>query len=151
MRKKILIAVLIFIFVIGLVSMVRLSQNSSTDIAVTSSELKDSSANSEIELNENKSETLLKEKSSALPVSLKVLSIHNTEKNCWVAYKSKVYDITSFLLRHPGGMDKILPHCGSAESFENAFTKKHGTSKVDMLMKVGVFIGDFDLVGKVEE
>ena len=38
---------------------------------------------------------------------------------------------------------------GSADEFKNAFERKHGTSKVSLLMKVGTFIGDFDVMGSL--
>lgn len=77
------------------------------------------------------------------------LAEHNTLESCWVGYKGKVYDITDFLPKHPGSAQAILPNCGTAEKFEQSFTKKHGTSKVSLLMKVGVLMGDFDYQGNL--
>ncbi len=77
------------------------------------------------------------------------LSTHTTINDCWVGYKGRVYDITNFLPKHPGTAQAILPYCGTAKAFEDAFTKKHGTSKANLLMKVGVFIGDFSIKGGV--
>src|SRR3989338_871842 len=69
---------------------------------------------------------------------------HNKLEDCWVVYKSRVYDITSWLPKHPGTAQVILPNCGTAEEFEKAFTQKHGTAKASLLMKVGVLMGDFE-------
>ena len=74
-------------------------------------------------------------------VSLADLATHNSLGNCWVGYKGKAYDISSFLPNHPGKPQMILPYCGTAKEFEAAFTKKHGTKKVALLMKVGAFMG----------
>jgi cytochrome b involved in lipid metabolism len=82
-------------------------------------------------------------------IPLAELSQHNLLKDCWIAYDGKVYDITSYLPRHPGSAGAITPYCGSATEFEQAFVNKHGTSKVNMLMKVGTFIGDFDVMGNI--
>ena len=79
-------------------------------------------------------------------VSTEELLKHNTKTDCWVAYKGKVYDITSWLPRHPGTSSAIEPYCGSSSKFEEAFTKKHGTTKASLLMKVGVFMGDFKVI-----
>lgn len=83
--------------------------------------------------------------SSGVPLS--ELSLHNSKEDCWIAYDGKVYDITSYIPRHPGGEQKIIPYCGSADAFESAFTKEHGTSKVKTLMNMGTFVGDFDVMG----
>lgn len=37
---------------------------------------------------------------------------HNSTKSCWILLDSKVYDVTSFLSRHPGGAAIILKHAG---------------------------------------
>ena len=81
-------------------------------------------------------------------VSRQELSMHDTQADCWVAYDGKVYDITSWLPIHPGSAAAIAPYCGTSEEFTNAFTAKHGTSKVSKLMDVGTFMGDFEIVGK---
>ena len=75
------------------------------------------------------------------------LSAHNVMEDCWVAYKGKVYDVTDWLPKHPGSAQAILPYCGSATEFEEAFTKKHGTGKAGMLMKVATLMGDFEVEG----
>ncbi|GAW80245.1 cytochrome b5-like Heme/Steroid binding domain containing protein [Plasmodium gonderi] len=38
---------------------------------------------------------------------------HNTKKDAWVIYKNKVYDITYYLLYHPGGEDILLEQAGN--------------------------------------
>jgi|SRR3989344_1225731 len=78
------------------------------------------------------------------------LNKHNKLEDCWVVYKSRVYDITSWLPKHPGTAQVILPNCGTAEEFEKAFTQKHGTTKASLLMRVGVFIGDFEDKGVLQ-
>ncbi len=84
-------------------------------------------------------------------ISESALSNHNTETDCWVAYKGKVYDITSWLQKHPGGVNAILPYCGTSSAFQEAFTKKHGTTKVALLMKVGELIGDLKYQGQLAQ
>ncbi len=75
-------------------------------------------------------------------ITLSELAIHNKQSDCWVVYKGKVYDLTSWLPIHPGSPEAILPYCGNT-GFEKAFTDKHGTSKVEKLMKEGVYKGEF--------
>ena len=71
-------------------------------------------------------------------VSRAELATHNTQSNCWVAYKGVVYDVTDWLPRHPGSAGAIAPYCGTAEEFAAAFNKQHGTKQEGRLEKEGV-------------
>ncbi len=82
-------------------------------------------------------------------ISLSLLSPHNSVNDCWVSYNGKVYDVSSYLPKHPGSTGAISPFCGTAEGFKNAFEKKHGTKMVSALMKFGVLMGDFDILGEI--
>ncbi len=75
-------------------------------------------------------------------ISSSELSTHNKEGDCWVAYSGKVYDITSYLNKHPGGKSTILSTCGTSSKFENLFTGKHGTSKVSVLEQQAIYKGE---------
>ena len=44
--------------------------------------------------------------------TLKEISSHNKEDSCWIIIKGKVYDITEYLLDHPGGSEIILSYAG---------------------------------------
>lgn len=70
------------------------------------------------------------------------LSTHSTGEDCWVGYKSKIYDVTEFLQKHPGGANAIIPYCGTSEEFTKAFEGKHGISKIAVLEKEGIYKGD---------
>ncbi len=39
------------------------------------------------------------------------VAVHNKKSDCWTIIRDKVYDITSYIPRHPGG-DEILRACG---------------------------------------
>lgn len=128
--KKIFLAILIFLLVLGLVYFIRLSVPVSSSSNVVSEE-----------------PVLISTDPSK--ISIEVLSEHGSKEDCWVSYDGKVYDVTSFLPRHPGSAEAIIPFCGTSEGFTEAFTNQHGTSKVANLMRVGTLIGDFDIVGEV--
>lgn len=38
---------------------------------------------------------------------------HSKTDDCWVIIEQKVYDVSTFLSRHPGGAGFILPYCGA--------------------------------------
>lgn len=142
MNKRILLTGLVIIFAISFVALLRLSQNN--EVAIT---LK----NQTTPQNTLPPSALATATStpSSTPSASVTFAHHNTTQDCWILYQNKIYDITSFLPRHPGGVQKIAQFCGTT-GFEQAFTQKHGTSKVSALMKVGVFIGDFDIKGSAE-
>jgi cytochrome b involved in lipid metabolism len=70
------------------------------------------------------------------------LSKHSSPSDCWIVYEGEVYDVTAYLLKHPGGSQPIADHCGKFDSsFGDAFEGQHGMSKVDGLKTMGVYVG----------
>ncbi|XP_052809804.1 cytochrome b5 reductase 4-like isoform X2 [Mya arenaria] len=47
-----------------------------------------------------------------LDVTPEELGKHNTEKDCWLALRGKVYNVTSYLEFHPGGVDELMRGAG---------------------------------------
>ena len=74
----------------------------------------------------------LRRASQAVPVvSVKTFTMaqvqtHNTAASCWAVIDGQVYDLTSWVGRHPGGQDAILGLCGTDGSV--AFHRMHGHS-----------------------
>jgi len=143
--KKIVIAVLIIFLAIGVFSFVRFS----TPNALSILELDEENEDGDNDLEKSSSPMISLEISSSSLKGLSALSVHSSQSDCWIGYNGKVYDITSWLPVHPGSAAAILPYCGTSKEFTDAFTKKHGTSKVSKLMKVGILIGDFEIKGNV--
>ncbi len=75
-------------------------------------------------------------------VLLSELSMHDSKDDCWVSYKGEVYDITSWLPKHPGSSAAIEPYCGTAAEFESAFSGQHGLSQVEKLKSEGIYKGE---------
>ena len=104
-------------------------------------------------INNSDSPSVQQENSSnqiAKIISQSELTAHNAEEDCWIIYQDKVYDLTDWLQKHPGGVKSISGYCGT-DGFEAAFIKKHGTSKADLFMKVAVYMGDTTQQGVIDE
>jgi cytochrome b involved in lipid metabolism len=52
---------------------------------------------------------------------------HNSKESCWSVIRGKVYDLTNWIDKHPGGADKILRICGKDGT--DLFVKIHGGKK----------------------
>lgn len=37
---------------------------------------------------------------------------HNSKDDCWLLVRNNVYNVTSYIDKHPGGSKKIIPFCG---------------------------------------
>ncbi|MCW3158418.1 cytochrome b5 domain-containing protein [Micropruina sonneratiae] len=70
------------------------------------------------------------------------VATHNTREDCWAAVDSGVYDLTSWIDRHPGGSDKIIALCGTDAT--DAFNNQHSgdTKPAEQLMsfRIGTLV-----------
>lgn len=150
--KKITLAIIITsICLLGIYGL-RMSSQSYEHITITNEEKINNQQERNNETQTNNEETTNNtqndnEKTNNIPITQ--IEQHNNEQSCWVIYNNKVYDITSYLTKHPGGKNRILPYCGT-NNFQEAFEGQHGTSKVKILMNVGTLIGDFDIIGNTQ-
>jgi cytochrome b involved in lipid metabolism len=53
---------------------------------------------------------------------------HNTAKDCWTVINNNVYDLTSYIARHPGGESVLTAICGKDGT--NAFTGQHASDNL---------------------
>ncbi len=51
---------------------------------------------------------------------------HNSKQDCWSVVNGKVYNLTSYVAKHPGGPGVISNICGKDGT--NAFANQHGSS-----------------------
>ena len=49
---------------------------------------------------------------ATVTLSAAEIASHNTTSGCWLIIGGKVYNVTSYLVRHPGGISAIAPYCG---------------------------------------
>ncbi|KAF2709000.1 mitochondrial cytochrome-like protein b2 [Pleomassaria siparia CBS 279.74] len=66
---------------------------------------------------------------------------HNSKESCWIVLESNVYDVTSFLSKHPGGAAMLLKQAGSDAT--NEFKKYHPLDYVNHLPS-GSLLGPMD-------
>lgn len=78
----------------------------------------------------SKEEAIQNQSSSSTPISTitstqktytaSEVAQHSSIQDCLLIIHGNVYDITSFLDQHPGGVDVILPYCGkdATQAFE---------------------------------
>lgn len=64
---------------------------------------------------------------------------HNSQQSCWSTIDGNVYDLTTWISRHPGGPQAIIGLCGTDGTM--AFHQQHGTSRRQAaalaLLKIG--------------
>ena len=68
--------------------------------------------------------------------TLEQITAHKDASSCWTAINGSVYDLTSWIPKHPGGSEAILWLCGKDGT--EAFNKQHGGSN-----KIAKVLGGF--------
>lgn len=68
------------------------------------------------------------------------ISTHKDATSCWSAVNGKVYDLTSWIGKHPGGDKAILSICGKDGTAN--FMKKHAGSEEAKAQLPNFLIGD---------
>eukprot|EP00160_Parvularia_atlantis_P015967 Unigene4834_Nuclearia_a/m.14782 Unigene4834_Nuclearia_a/g.14782 ORF Unigene4834_Nuclearia_a/g.14782 Unigene4834_Nuclearia_a/m.14782 type:complete len:441 (+) Unigene4834_Nuclearia_a:492-1814(+) len=61
---------------------------------------------------------------------------HRTQGDCWIVVRGKVYDVTQWMHRHPGGRDVLL--CAAGRDVTNVFDSYHQLATEKMLHKFEV-------------
>ena len=56
-------------------------------------------------------------------ISVKQVKAKNTATNCWSIVNKKVYNLTGWISKHPGGSSRIIGMCGKNAS--KAFNSQH--------------------------
>ena len=61
-----------------------------------------------------KNQELAKKKRKVIlePIDPEIVARHNSEEDCWIIINENVYDVTSYLNSHPGGVGKIMQYAG---------------------------------------
>lgn len=65
--------------------------------------------------------------------TLTEVATHSAEKDCYLAIKDKVYDVSDYIGSHPGGRKNITSRCG--EEVTGVFASIHSNFAWDLLGK----------------
>lgn len=85
-------------------------------------------------------------------ISLKELSEHTSQFNCWTAYQGKVYNISAYLPYHPGGEDILKKSAG--KDCTKLFDKYHKWVNCESILGkciVGTLAAELDTLGDEDE
>ena len=65
---------------------------------------------------------------------------HSTENDCWTAVNGVVYDLTSFIAKHPGGRSNIMRICGidGTTVFERQHSGSSGAENTLAGLEIGI-------------
>ncbi|MDP3882340.1 MAG: cytochrome b5-like heme/steroid binding domain-containing protein [Nanoarchaeota archaeon] len=140
MNKKLILALLIALFIVGASFAFLMKKDSGEEVKIDY----EGNYNYDNFENVNISQDRQNSTGNSTNITFFELKTHNSKEDCWVSYKKKVYDVTSFLPKHPGSAAAIIPYCGTAEEFEKAFTGQHGTSQVKTLERMGIYKGELE-------
>ncbi len=67
------------------------------------------------------------------------VATHATRTSCWTSINGNVYDVTTWISKHPGGADAILSLCGKDGTA--AFSGQHGGQRRPEAELAGFKIG----------
>ncbi|KAI1403463.1 FMN-dependent dehydrogenase-domain-containing protein [Hypoxylon fuscum] len=70
------------------------------------------------------------------------VSEHNTQDSCWMVLHGKVYDITSFVPKHPGGRSILLKNAGQDAS--TAFDSVHPVEILEEYLEPSQLLGSVE-------
>jgi len=67
---------------------------------------------------------------------------HNSREDCWVIIDGQVYDVTNYLINHPGGSQLIFRSAGGdcTQDFQAMFHSKRATAELEKIL-LGVVAG----------
>lgn len=142
MDKKFVIFIILAILAMGGIVSYGMSRSPATGNSAGSvvSNIPKNEEDDEIEKTENKavpSETSQNTKQSVFTLS--EVAAKNTPSACFTAISGSVYDLTSWIARHPGGDKAIISICGKDGT--EAFNGQHGGRQKPEQVLAGFKIG----------
>ena len=134
-RKKFMLKVFIKSTVTVLLGLALLTPTQLANAALSTGQQNSPAASSESTL----ASTDLITKANAATYTLADVAKNNTKTSCWTIYQDGVYNITSYISRHPGGVSAISKLCGVDGTA--IFNNMHGESSSQANILAGYKIG----------
>ncbi len=131
--KKILISIIVLVLVIA--GAVYINKNKSSQ-----NEESAKLSGSESSIDTVASTTTNISTTTAKVYTLDEVKKHNKDGNCWTSISGKVYDLTTWPAKHPGGDKAIFAICGIDGT--SAYNKAHGGQEKPEKVLDGFYIGD---------
>ncbi len=126
-NSKIIIALVAVVFVIGAIVIVVRNPKNSADKTPVTVPVVSAPVNKPV-IKDNPVSTQPPTQSAVTPpFPLAEVSKHNNSTDCWSAINGKVYNLTSWISKHPGGSSAIISLCGIDGS--TAYNGVHGQQK----------------------
>jgi len=98
----------------------------------------------DLDLNSKKGEAKEQPKEILRKYTWEEVAKHTTEDDCWVVLYNKVYDVTNFLLEHPGGPGSILEQTGGLDATGPFEEHNHSQNAKEILKKYQIGLIDLD-------
>ncbi len=75
----------------------------------------------------------------SISLSISEINTHNSKSDCWSIVNGNVYNLTSYVQKHPGGAAVIANICGKDGT--NAFSNQHNTASKPNNVLTGFLLG----------
>ena len=72
--------------------------------------------------------------------TLEEIQKHSSDENAWIVHGGRVFDVTDFVSRHPGGRDVLQGNFGKdvTETMNDSTVHKHSATAYNMLKKYSI-------------
>lgn len=80
------------------------------------------------------------DKVAPVGISQSEVAKHNSSASCYTIISAKVYDLTNWINKHPGGKEAILSLCGKDGTV--AFQNQHADNQKQQDILITYFIGN---------
>lgn len=128
--KKIVVGLIVLFVIVSLSGVIYFFTGSSNENVSNNIEIKDINLDSQNQNNISQTSSNPTVQDASKNIQAETLypfsevQKHNSRESCWSVIQDNVYDLTSWITKHPGGEKAILSICGKDGT--EVFAKQHG-------------------------